>query len=737
MRRLTFASITTLFIFFNSCSSDSDNNNENIPDTIEPSVSFTIAGFPDNSTSVPIVVSNQIEINIDAKDEGGISKIEAFINNDKVGEDTAAPYKIIVDISSLDSKSSTSSKFKDYTLKVTATDKSGNTQSKEQTINVDNEKPTITSVSLESGMVINSNENPVSFEVMDNEELNSVKAYLNDELLTEVALDNLEININTLDLVDGENKLKIEAIDSADNVGFFEVTFISDNTGPEINLESLNAGQILDVQVSLAPTIFDLYSNTTFTEILLDGNSIQTFQNSDTISLDFDPENYSVGEHQLQLIAEDDLGNTSLVEIPFEIYRRMIVINIPEDRLNPAITLPIVFLSRMDGSLLTFKEISREDRQITLSVPEEFDAATEFMVSFYLQDNGNAVGISTHQNLTRNNPGIINLPEYNRTRRGESESQYSAQVPIINFFSNDFILGQSGNNNSYSWDNSSSSYATYLNTSENILNISGAEIETTSESFSSFYLYDVANYKYLFINNPLDNGFILDKNDFTNDNVETKNLIVQSSISEANEYSNLLIFGAFSNEEKLNNNFHQIYHFTRSGNVGNPMQYAFNTVFPYYKHSFLFGKYYTERNGPPAENYNIPNVSLNYSNSNNLVNIDIQGTEHVLGRIECIDFDNLNYNWSITFNSQTTTDVVIPNLPQNISHPVVMMQRNGAIKVESVELLSYESIPEYRDYIDKVIKNQTNILDATEWYQLIYASRTGNYNRPIKEFIFQ
>lgn len=61
----------------------------------------------------------------------------------------------------------------------------------------------------------------------------------------------------------------------------------------------------------------------------------------------------------------------------------------------------MVFISRMDGSLVVWKEILREERQIVLSTSDEFDLTTEFMLSFYLQDNGGVSGIHTYQNLTR------------------------------------------------------------------------------------------------------------------------------------------------------------------------------------------------------------------------------------------------------------------------------------------------------------------------------------------------
>ena len=156
-------------------------------DTISPEVEFSIVGFPKTSTSnEPIVVSNQIEIKIDARDNGGIAKIEAFINDEKVGEDSTAPYNIIVDVSGYTSKISQTSKFKDYILRITVTDINGNETSEEQVIYIDNELPLISDVSLENTSLINGSDNIITFNVSDNEGLLKVNVHINEILYSEI-----------------------------------------------------------------------------------------------------------------------------------------------------------------------------------------------------------------------------------------------------------------------------------------------------------------------------------------------------------------------------------------------------------------------------------------------------------------------------------------------------------------------------------------------------------------------
>src|SRR5690606_9203746 len=125
----TFFALCILSI---SCSKDEDE----APDTIPPSVAFTIKGITQDLSQTP-VIGNTIEIEISAQDAKGISKVEAFMNDVKVGEDNQPPFKITIDLTQyskkLTSKGTALNKTQtQYTLKVSATDLSGNVASVER-----------------------------------------------------------------------------------------------------------------------------------------------------------------------------------------------------------------------------------------------------------------------------------------------------------------------------------------------------------------------------------------------------------------------------------------------------------------------------------------------------------------------------------------------------------------------------------------------------------------------------
>ena len=423
--------ILTYFLVLISCSSDTDEPQPD-PDVIAPTVNFEIAGFTKSSTSESIVASGQIEVNINAEDAGGILKVEAFIDDQKVGEDTTSPYQITIDISSFESKIGQTDKFKNYTLKIVVTDTSGNTTTSEQTIHIDNELPVISEVTLEADTIINGNTNAVTFNVSDNEGLSVVKIYLNNELISEITDANYELNIDTRQLDDGDNTFIIEAIDLAENTATFEVSFVSDNTGPEITLESFDENQIIDESITLSPVVSDPFSSITSVEFLVGEDSQLIIQGGNSPEWTINPDDFETGVTSFYIIAKDSFGNENIKEFPIQIQRRLLTINVPGNRVYKGMKTAVAFVSRMDGTLIQSKEILREESQLIFSVAEEFDIDTEFMLSFYLEENpnGHAAYISTHQNLTRNNPKIINLaaPKYL-----DSSPGYNTQLPITNF----------------------------------------------------------------------------------------------------------------------------------------------------------------------------------------------------------------------------------------------------------------------------------------------------------------
>lgn len=212
-------------ILFFSCSSDSEGPTPE-PDTIAPTVSFTIIGS--SGGSEPVVVSDQIEINISAQDAGGIAKVEVFIDNQKVGEDTTAPFNIVVDLSGYASKD-LSAKSQNYTLRVVATDTSGNTSSQEQPITIVSETPLITINFPEAYINSNLIEFYIFASTMDGELLGEKKVNPNDN----------SVMVGTVkDITDNETFMLTFAELTPYGAKFSTIANLTPQLLPEINLGS-------------------------------------------------------------------------------------------------------------------------------------------------------------------------------------------------------------------------------------------------------------------------------------------------------------------------------------------------------------------------------------------------------------------------------------------------------------------------------------------------------------------
>lgn len=726
LKFLLLFSILTLL----SCSSESEDPTPE-PDTVSPTVDFSIAGSTANpNSSEPSVYSNQIVVEIDAEDAGGVAKVEAFLNNEKVGEDSSAPYRITVDLSNYSSKNASTGKFTDYTLKITVTDTSGNKSSVEETIHIDNELPTISEVTLDNNVLINGDTNIVSFSVSDNEGLSSVKTYLNNSVLEEITDELYEININTLELSDGENMFRIEAIDLANNIAVYEVTFVSDNTGPSVVLESLPLDRLVDESIMLSPEVSDEFSTVESVELLIGEESQVIFEGTGPYNWDFDPESFAPGATSVFIKSIDGLNNESVVEYPIDIFRRLITVNVPQGKLDNGMKMGIVFVSKMDGTLIDWKEMSTESQQIILRSSEEFDFETEFMLSFYLEENpaSNAAYISTHQNLTRNNPEVLNLsaPKY-----FDSANENYSQLPVVNFISNDVIYGNGGN---YPWGNTrfntrSSAYNAALYFDEGYLSLGTSDLSIPTP-FNEYYLYMKSSgiYRHITIDSPINEGYVLNKSSFNLDNVERGYFSVSNS-SETYPSAYLEIFGATTLEDDGLNNYHQIYHANQNDFMdAQDFYYDLNTTFTTYKHVLAWENYYTQRRGTPLSSYDIPSWNLEYQVNGNTISLNADQNEPILGRVFCVDSDfevHPTYNWTITFDSKKVTDVVIPQLPEFITHTISEAQNNNNILIKGAALYSYQDILDYNTYIDTVLKNDIDILDVNDWYQSFRKSYDG------------
>lgn len=696
-----------LVSFLFSCSSDSEEPTPE-PDTVAPQVDFSIAGSQSSSTDVPVVVSNQIEISIDAKDSGGIAKVEAFIDDQKVGEDTSAPYQIIIDVSNYTSKQPSTNKFTDYTLKITVTDTSGNETSKDQIIHIDNELPSISNVTLTTGQVIGGDTNMVTFNVSDNEGLASTAIYLNDELLNEIVDELYEVNINTLELSDGENNFKIEATDLADNKTIHEVVFIADNTGPEITLESLMENPVVDETLLLSPEIADEYSDIVSVEFLMGEDSQTVIEGQTAYQWELDPETFATGSASVFIKAIDNLNNETIAEFPIEILRRLLTIQIPANFYNPEIARLFVFASGMDGQLLDVERIYNDTETIKLHTSNETGGNFEYMLTFAEYRTGpfgNSTELTTVQNIT---PVI--LPEMNlKTYNMFLNQSNSHIIPTENFdFNDELVITGEG------FDYYGYFYHDEMGPTGEVSIVQRQNVDNTLQS-NSFYLalnnLTMNEYSYALLDSNISPDLVITPDMFTSQGVDYR-FYEPIMNGQAFESSTITLHGYFDQEEFDNNISHLIHSHGYGYLPTNGIPYFISDAFTNYKYSVRINDYFTERTGEPEASFTPVDWTIDYTFLNNQIDITKSGMGHTVGKVsldtdapEIINGLNVSYRWNLVFDSQEMDQVILPKIPEEIqSWGFYTIYENNNLEVQQVEIRGYQGITDYDAYLGSIIR---------------------------------
>ncbi len=712
-----------LFCLLISCTSDSETTEE--PDIIAPVIGFSISGTESNSEGEPIVVSNTLEINIDAQDAGGIGKIEGFINNEKVGEDTNAPYRIIVDIKSYASKIGKTNVYKNYTLKVTATDLSGNATSIEQAIHIDNDMPSISEVSILDNSIINGKVNQITFSVSDNQEVAEVTTFLNDELLSKITDGIYDINIDTTVLLDGANSFKIVAKDAAGNTSNYVVEFISDNTGPVITLPSLEANQIIDEGTMIAPSITDEFSEIIYSEILFDNQSLADISSADLVH-EFNPELHSAGVKEFTFLAIDNLGNRTELSLPVDIRRILIKVNIPNEYRISNNSKFWIFASDEDGTTIDIKE-ALSGSTIKLNSLGEFSDTDQFMLTFIEISgsvNSNQVNdVFTVYNLTKSLPGIINL-QPSKEFSGYDATEYG----LVGF---DYCINLEGAGlDYYTGRNNDTSANVY--TRNPLYDPQAA----TDEIYLTAFNICRNEFSYKILDKPIPAEMELNLTDFVTDRVS-------NGLMEFSELGLMeMTIHGFKTKEKYNtNSSNLLFRTTYNTEFSAPqIPYFWISGFSDYRHSITINSYTTERKGLPLANYEIPNWTVDHQLSNKLVAISTSGTGHTVGKmmVNSISKRNSNYlNWLLVFDSQQTSSLVLPELPEILSpNQLSATFKDNDLEIYQTQVTGYEGISNYDAYLNLVIKENKKYYDISDKTEAKYKFReTGDPNVTNRPFI--
>ncbi|SDQ94451.1 Ig-like domain-containing protein [Flagellimonas zhangzhouensis] len=722
--RSLFPAIFSILILF-SCSSDSEDPNLE-PDTLSPTVDFTIAGIPNPDDSQTVVVSSQIQVNINAADERGIAKVEAFINNEKVGEDTTAPYQITIDISNFASKTNETLKFKDYVLKILVTDTSGNESSKEQVIHIDNEIPVISNVSISENDIIGGDINEITFEIEENESLNPIEIYINNLLYQELEADSFNFNLQTSELADGSNILKIVARDLADNIALYEVAFISDNTGPEIAIENLSDDQIIDGTITIAPNLTDEYSELFSLSIEIDDQALLAVENPENEAYVFNSSQFLTGPGTFKIIAKDVLLNTTEVEIPITILRRLLEVNVPANYFYSELEV-LFFLSKLDGTLLDEAMVSQDEQQIVFRTALDLEPEEKMMLTFALNSpspSNDFVRFYSISDININILPIINL-DY------KPILDHSYQYYEASGFTTDDRHAVRAASTKYQgnlvWDD------------PNKFQFYNMDCSTCPPYEMEKYYFmlresDTQSYQYAWIPAPIDANTILEKQNFTTEGIEQR-FIQAYNLPSSNYQINLQILGYLNDEEFTGDYYHLMdenlisYWEVEPNGIG----YNYNGEFESYSTKIKLRNYQPSTQGyqltsfgSVIESFTVPDWTVDWVEIDRAITINKSSTGDILGKVE-LGIDNhgdenfVPYDWNIIFNSAETSSVKLPELPETIkSWDFYSDFVEKPLFIQQVDIKKYEGISDYDDYLQKVIKDNKSPHLASPRIESVY-----------------
>lgn len=266
-----------------------------IVDRTPPSVSIT---YPTNNA----VVGGALTIKTNINDTYGVDKVEFYLNDVLLGTIVTSPYQI-----DWDTRTYTEG---NYTIKVKAYDKAGNTNEVSISVRVDNTAPFVNITNPQDGVYV---KGTITIQATATSQLgvSRVEFYVDNNKIGEDTSSPYEISWNTSNVSDGSHVLKAKAYDIAGNSRESEViNVIVDNTLPSVSITSPTNNSVIDGIVTIEVNANDNFE-VLKVEFYVDNNNIgEDTESPYEKSWDFDNLSYSTS-HVITAKAYDKAGNVS------------------------------------------------------------------------------------------------------------------------------------------------------------------------------------------------------------------------------------------------------------------------------------------------------------------------------------------------------------------------------------------------------------------------------------------
>ncbi|MDC6388479.1 hypothetical protein PP182_07285 [Maribacter sp. PR1] len=409
----------------------------------------------------------------------------------------------------------------------------------------------------------------------------------------------------------------------------------------------------------------------------------------------------------------------------------LITINIPEDYLHGFTINSVVFASKMDGSLLASSRFTFSDRVVVLHTEENFPSDEEYMLTFALTDSGYATHLLTYANLTKTKISEINLKQPLRYPNGTTNT-YTAS----GFQTSDGIHSFAG------LGNSGTLHAFYFEPNRTNFNLIQSQ-DKNAPPYNKIYFFGQPNtgfpeYSYLMLDLPLNNDFSLNKNEFLNEGIDSRSFTIYNPYtSKIDRPPYLLIYGYLTENDEQFHLFHSV-SFT-GAYTGTDNYFYTSNLFHSFWYKIYNGDYYAEKRGLPGMNFEVPNLSIDYTLKDLTINLDVKGTDHEVGKIQLLDYESnnsVNYIWNFSFDSQKISSIIIPEFPPEMDPSQLQgYYESKTFKVGSAEIYNYFGFDTYDDYITKIVKDQNHFFQVSQGFEMSPTSDYPMFNFPIDDNI--
>jgi hypothetical protein len=546
-----------------------------------------------------------------------------------------------------------------------------------------------------------------------------INVYLNSELIQELPDDSLSFEITLNNFADGAYVMKIEIIAKDKVIGTKSLNIKIDNNGPEVDFGYLLENNFVCGRMVLLPDIADQVSKVSSVKVFWGQEEIEQLSSTNSdYSFELDSSSLPLGEKYLKLEMQDERGNLTKDSVLVNLAKKITQINFPDGFVRPGVDEIHVILSESDGTYVSsVTHSSGVAETLSICSTVELDQSSEFILTFVSDFEDVVYGIYPYHNLTLNSVGS----EINLAKRSGPTSTSTLEIELPDYKDGDYIRA-------------SGQWSSALNYQGNILsghfssNFTDESLESNNFFIMNFNPDIKESYKWAYIENP-HTYFKLDDKDFNSNNVVNSDLnIVGSSLEPY-----LAVYG-FENETHFNSLITHMLYWNPRLNKNNGFDYSYADIFYNVFYSIKVSNYSIEGLGHPPATVYVPNNSINYSFQNN--KLSFSGlSDFEVGRAQLRNTDDAHIFVEMFFDG-TSTEVVMPKLPEYLGSHVVDIVNNGALEITQCVVENYTNISNYDEYITNIFVPSVPFYKVSPSREKVFKSSVSTSLLPMTEFPF-